>query len=90
MMNAIVSVIGRDKIGITAAVCTRMAEYKINILDISMTVVQGSFTMVMAVDLEKAEAPFGEISDSLSRLGDEMGLSIRIQRQEIFDAMHTI
>lgn len=89
-MNAIVSVIGRDKVGICAAVCTRMAEYRINILDISQTIVQGNFTMVMAVDLEKATAPFGEISTALSSLGDEMGLSIRIQRQEIFDAMHTI
>lgn len=89
-MNAIVSVIGRDKVGICAAVCTKMAEFRINILDISQTIVQGNFTMVMAVDLEQAESPFGEISDALNRLGEEMGLSIRIQRQEIFDAMHTI
>lgn len=89
-MNAIVSVIGRDKVGICAAVCCKMAEYQINILDISQTIVQGNFTMVMAVDLEKATAPFGEISEALSGLGSEMGLSIRMQRQEIFDAMHTI
>ena len=89
-MNAIVSVIGRDRVGICAAVCGKMADYRINILDISMTIVQGSFTMVMAVDLEKAAATFGEISDSLAALGEEMKLSIRIQRQEIFDAMHTI
>ena len=89
-MNAIVSVIGRDRVGICAAVCNKMADYQINILDISQTIVQGSFTMVMAVDLEKATAPFGEISDSLDALGEEMKLSIRMQRQEIFDAMHTI
>ena len=89
-MNAIVSVIGRDRVGICAAVCNKMADYQINILDISQTIVQGSFTMVMAVDLEKATAAFGEISDSLAALGEEMKLSIRIQRQEIFDAMHTI
>ena len=89
-MNAIVSVIGRDRVGICAAVCNKMADYQINILDISQTIVQGSFTMVMAVDLEKATATFGEISDSLAALGEEMKLSIRIQRQEIFDAMHTI
>lgn len=89
-MNAIVSVIGRDRVGITAAVCTKMADYQINILDISMTIVQGNFTMVMAVDLEKCTASFGEISEALDRLGDEMSLSIRIQRQEIFDAMHSI
>ena len=89
-MKAIVSVIGRDNIGITAAICSKMADYQVNILDISMTIVQGNFTMVMAVDLEKASAPFGEISDALAGLGERMGLSIRIQRQEIFDAMHTI
>ena len=89
-MNAIVSVIGRDRVGICAAVCNKMADYQINILDISQTIVQGSFTMVMAVDLAKATAPFGEISDSLAALGEAMNLSIRIQRQEIFDAMHTI
>ena len=89
-MNAIVSVIGHDRIGICAAVCNRMADYQINILDISQTIVQGSFTMVMAVDLTKATAPFGEISDSLAALGEEMKLAIRMQRQEIFDAMHTI
>lgn len=89
-MNAIVSVIGRDKVGICAAVCTKMAEYRINILDISQTIVQGNFTMVMAVDLAQSASPFGEISDALNSLGEEMGLSIRIQRQEIFDAMHTI
>ena len=55
-----------------------------------MTIVQGNFTMVMAVDLAKAEAPFGEISDALAELGEKMELSIRIQRQEIFDAMHII
>ena len=89
-MEAIVSVIGRDRVGICAAVCTRMAEYGINILNISQTIVQGNFTMIMAVDLAGTSAAFGEIADSLGRLGEQMNLSIRIQRQEIFDAMHTI
>ncbi len=89
-MKAIVSVIGRDRVGICAAVCTKMADYGINILDITQTIVQGNFTMVMAVDLEGATKTFGEISGGLTELGEGMGLSIRIQRQEIFDAMHTI
>lgn len=89
-MNAVVSVIGRDKVGICAAVCTKMADYQINILDISQTIVQGNFTMIMAVDLEKANASFGEIGGGLAELGDWLGVSIRMQRQEIFDAMHTI
>ncbi len=89
-MNAIVSVIGRDRVGICAAVCTKMADYRINILDISQTILQGNFTMIMAVDLELATASFGEIKGGLAELGESMGLDIRIQRQEIFDAMHTI
>ncbi len=89
-MNAIVSVIGRDRVGICAAVCTKMADYGINILDITQTIVQGNFTMIMAVDLEKANASFGEIKGGLEELGNGMGLDIRMQRQEIFDAMHTI
>ena len=89
-MNAVVSVIGRDRVGICAAVCTKMADYNINILDITQTIVQGNFTMVMAVDLSETNASFGEIKGGLAELGDSMGLDVRMQRQEIFDAMHTI
>lgn len=89
-MNAIVSVIGRDKVGICAAVCNKMADYNINILDITQTIMQGNFTMVMAVDLTAANASFGEIKGGLAELGDSMGLDIRMQRQEIFDAMHKV
>ncbi len=89
-MNAIVSVIGRDKVGICAAVCTKMADYNVNILDITQTIMQGNFTMVMAVDLAQTTASFGEIKGGLAELGDSMGLDIRMQRQEIFDAMHKV
>ena len=89
-MNAIVTVLGQDKVGIIAAVCNRLANYNVNILDISQTILQGAFTMVMAVDVSKSTASFGELGKSLSELGAEMGLSIRIQREEIFDAMHSI
>ena len=89
-MNAIVTVVGRDRVGIIAAICNRLEGHNVNILDISQTILQGSFTMVMAVDLSAASAPFGELSASLAELGKEMGLSIRIQREEIFNAMHTI
>lgn len=89
-MNAIVSVIGRDRVGICAAVCGKMAEYQVNILDITQTIMQGNFTMVMAVDLSGANATFGEIKGGLEELGDSMGLDIRMQRQEIFDAMHKV
>ena len=89
-MNAIVTVVGKDKVGIIAAVCNKLAGCNVNILDISQTIMRGSFTMVMAVDISKASVSLDEIRSGLSRLGEEMTLSIRIQREEIFDAMHTI
>ena len=89
-MNAIVTVLGQDRVGIIAAVCNRLASYNVNILDISQTILQGAFTMVMAVDVSQSTASFGELGKGLADLGAEMGLSIRIQREEIFDAMHTI
>ena len=89
-MNAIVTVLGQDRVGIIAAVCNRLAEHNVNILDISQTILQGAFTMVMAVDVSKSTASFGELGQSLGSLGTEMGLSIRIQREDIFNAMHSI
>ena len=89
-MNAIVTVLGQDKVGIIAAVCNCLAGYNVNILDISQTILQGAFTMVMAVDVSKSTASFGELGEALAGLGARMGLSIRIQREEIFDAMHSI
>ncbi len=89
-MNAIITVVGQDRVGIIAAICIKLAGCNVNILDISQTILQGNFTMVMAVDIEKSTVPFGELSEMLADLGREMGLSIRIQREEIFDAMHVI
>lgn len=89
-MNAIVTVVGRDKVGITAAICTLLAENNVNILDISQTILQGSFTMVMAVDVSASKSPVGDLREKLEELGRSMEISIRIQREEIFDAMHRI
>ncbi len=89
-MNAIVTVLGQDRVGIIAAVCNRLANYNVNILDISQTILQGAFTMVMAVDVSQSTASFGELGKGLYDLGAELGLSIRIQREEIFNAMHSI
>ena len=89
-MNAIVTVLGQDRVGIIAAVCALLAENNVNILDISQTILQGAFTMVMAVDLAGSAVPFGELARKLEDLGKEMGLSIRIQREGIFEAMHQI
>ena len=89
-MNAIVTVIGKDKVGIIAAVCIKLAEMNVNVLDISQTILDGEFTMVMAVDAANANVGFEELAAQLRELGEGMELSIRIQREEIFDAMHRI
>jgi len=89
-MKAIVTVVGNDNVGIIAAVCIRLAKHNVNILDISQTIMQEKFTMIMIVDLAGATSNFRTLSDDLKALGTEMNLSIRMQREEIFDAMHSI
>ena len=89
-MKAIVTVIGKDHVGITAAVCSLLAQHNINILDISQTVLQDYFTMVMLVDTADCADSIASLTDILDQAGREQGLSIRIQREDIFDAMHRI
>ena len=89
-MKAIVTVIGRDQVGITAAVCSLLAQHNINILDITQTVLQEYFTMVMLVDLTASTSSIGALSAVLEEAGKAQGLSIRIQREDIFNAMHRI
>lgn len=89
-MKAIVTVLGNDNVGIIAMVCSKLSEYNINILDISQTILQDKFTMIMAVDLEKANTKFMDVAKGLKELGESRNLSIHIQREEIFNAMHTI
>ena len=90
MKRAIITVVGKDTIGIIAAVCTYLAENKINILDISQTIVSGLFSMIMVVDMSSEHCDFDQVSRELAGLGEQLGLQIRIQRNEIFDAMHHI
>ncbi len=89
-MKAIVTVIGKDRVGITAAVCTILAQNNINILDITQTILQDIFTMVMLVDTTDSNRSVGELADVLEAAGEKEGLSIRIQREDIFNAMHRI
>ena len=89
-MKAIVTVIGMDRVGITAGVCTLLAQYNINILDITQTVLQGYFIMVMLVDTSACTQAIGDMADILEKAGREQELSIRIQREDIFNAMHRI
>ena len=89
-MKAIVTVIGRDQVGIIAAVCALLSEKNVNVLDISQTVLQEYFTMIMLVDASQATVPFARLREDLTQAGKERGLDIRIQREDIFDAMHRI
>ncbi len=89
-MRAVITVVGHDKIGIIAEVSRVLAENKINILDISQTIMQDMFTMIMLVSLERAETSFKAVSDTLEALGDTLGLSIRIQHEDLFQSMHRI
>lgn len=89
-MRAFVTVIGHDRVGIIAAICTLLAEKTVNILDISQTILQENFTMVMLVDASGCTVSFEELAEQLGTLGRELNLSIRIQREEIFNAMHRI
>ena len=89
-MKAIVTVVGKDRVGIIAAVCVQLAEYNINVLDISQTVMQGYFTMMMAVDVSGSNIPLAELARLMEEKGKEMNLSIRLQREDIFEAMHRV
>ena len=89
-MKAILTVIGKDQIGIIAQVCTLLAGEQVNILDISQTVMRDYFTMIMLVDTSATQTPFDELARRLDESGKLSGLSIRIQREDIFNAMHRI
>ena len=89
-MKAIITVLGNDKPGIIAETSGCLYRYNINILDITQTILSGYFTMVMVVDLSGMNCRFDEIIDELNRLGEKLGLEIRMQRSEIFDAMHRL
>ena len=89
-MKAIVTVVGKDRVGIIAAVCIKLAEYNVNVLDISQTVMQGYFTMMMATDVSQCNVALADLVSAMDAVGKEMGLSIRVQREDIFEAMHRI
>lgn len=90
MNKTIITVVGQDQVGIIAKVCTYLAENKVNILDISQTIVSGYFNMMMIVDTDKATKEFGVLSGEMEALGKEIGVIIKAQREDIFDMMHRI
>ena len=89
-MKAIVTVVGQDRVGIIAGVCAKLAEFNVNVLDISQTVMQGYFTMMMVVDVEKCTLPVAILAEEMERKGSELGLQIHVQREDIFNAMHRL
>lgn len=88
--KTIITVVGKDTVGIIAKVCTYLANNRINVLDISQTIVQGFFNMMMIVDMNTSSKPFDECAAELQQIGDEIGVDIKCQREEIFDMMHRI
>jgi ACT domain-containing protein len=89
-MRGVVTVIGKDKVGIVAGTSQKLAELKINILDVSQTIMGDYFTMMMLVDLTNATADFEGAREQLHELGKKLGVKISIQNQEIFDTMHKL
>ena len=88
--KVIITVVGKDTVGIIAKVCTYLSEGSVNVLDISQTIVSGYFNMMMIVDMANATASFAEISDQLDALVEEIGVTIKCQKEEIFEMMHRI
>ena len=90
MNRTIITVVGRDTVGIIARVCTYLADSQINILDISQTIVSGFFNMMMIVDMSGTDKEFNVVADDLEALGKEIGVVIKCQKEEIFDSMHRV
>lgn len=88
--KTIITVVGKDTVGIIAKVCTYLADNRINVLDITQTILQGYFNMMMIVDLSTSEKPFADCSKELEQLGEEIGVNIKCQKEEIFNKMHRI
>lgn len=90
MNKTIITVVGKDTVGIIARVCTYLADENINILDISQTIVQDFFNMMMIVDMNRANKSFDQICGELEELGKEIGVAVKCQREDIFNSMHRI
>lgn len=90
MNKVIITVVGKDTVGIIAKVCTYLSDSGVNVLDISQTIVSGYFNMMMIVDMSAADRSFAEVSEQLDTLGEEIGVSVKCQKEEIFLKMHRI
>lgn len=90
MKKTVITVVGKDTVGIIAKVCTYLANNRINILDISQTILSGFFNMMMVVDMGESSKPFDDVANELTQIGEEIGVVIHCQREEIFESMHRI
>lgn len=90
MDRVVITVVGKDTVGIIAGICSHLAEHHINILDISQTIVSGFFNMMMIVDMTGSDEPFDKMSDSLAEVGLKIGVVVKCQREAIFDQMHRV
>lgn len=90
MKKTIITVVGKDSVGIIARVCSYLANNKINILDISQTIVQGYFNMMMIVDMNEAPKKFDEVAVEMEQIGEEIGVIVKVQHEDIFDMMHRL
>ncbi|CAM4518591.1 MAG: ACT domain-containing protein [Paenibacillus macerans] len=89
-MKGIITVVGKDKVGIIAKVCTYLADHNVNILDISQTIIQGYFNMMMIVDISAPSKSFELLVEDLQQLGTSIGVEIKLQHEDIFNIMHRI
>ncbi len=90
MNKVIITVVGKDTVGIIAKVCTYLADNGVNVLDITQTIVSGFFNMMMIVDISAAAKPFGDLQKDLTALGQEIGVEVKAQKEEIFEKMHRL
>lgn len=90
MEKGIITVVGKDQVGIIASVCTFLADHQVNILDISQTILQGYFNMMMVVDMSNTSEEFGTVCEKIEALGNEIGVNIKLQHEDIFNKMHRI
>lgn len=89
-MRAVITVIGKDMVGILAKVSTECSNHNINVLEVTQSILQDMFAMIMMVDISKSDIPFTDFADMLDKIGSDMGLSIHTMHEDIFNAMHTI
>ncbi len=89
-MKAVLTVVGKDAVGILAKVSTECAKYNVNILDVSQSILQDMFCMIMIGDVDKLSVPFGDFSDAMAKLGKEIGMDVHVMHEDLFNSMHRI